>query len=67
MSVGQINESIPVSQSVLSQHLAVLRRHKVVETRRAAQTIYYSVAAGPANGVITTLHDAFCKQQPQSS
>jgi DNA-binding transcriptional ArsR family regulator len=65
LSVGQINEMVPVSQSVLSQHLAVLRKHKLVTTRRVAQTIYYSVAAGPANGVVVALHDSFCKQPAQ--
>ncbi|MEH6649575.1 MAG: metalloregulator ArsR/SmtB family transcription factor [Motiliproteus sp.] len=41
LSVGQLNESIPLSQSSLSQHLTVLRRAGVVVTRRQSQTIYY--------------------------
>ena len=28
--------------------------------RREAQTIYYSLAAGPAQQVIATLHDLYC-------
>lgn len=62
LSVGEINASIKVSQAVLSQHLAVLRDNHLVHTRRAAQTIYYSVAPGPVGGVIIALHDAFCRQ-----
>lgn len=42
-SVGQLEELVNLSQSALSQHLAVLRRAKVVKTRRNAQTIYYSI------------------------
>lgn len=42
-SVGQLEELVNLSQSDLSQHLAVLRRAKVVKTRRNAQTIYYSI------------------------
>ena len=61
-SVGEINTMIEVSQSVLSQHLAVLRAHKLVKTRREAQTIYYSVQPGPVNDVVKVLHAAFCEQ-----
>lgn len=31
------------SQSALSQHLAVLRRHDLVATRRDSQRVYYSL------------------------
>jgi len=60
LTVGQINERVPLSQSALSQHLAVLRRDGLVHTRRSAQAIYYSLAHGPASRVIETLHDIFC-------
>lgn len=43
LSVGKLEEMVGLSQSALSQHLAVLRRAKVVKTRRSAQTIYYSI------------------------
>lgn len=60
LTVGQINERVPLSQSALSQHLAVLRREGLVHTRRSAQAIYYRLADGPAGRVIETLHDIFC-------
>lgn len=62
LTVGQINERVPLSQSALSQHLAVLRRDELVHTRRSAQAIYYRLAHGPASRVIETLHDIFCGQ-----
>ncbi len=43
LSVGTLEEIVGLSQSALSQHLAVLRKAKVVKTRRNAQTIYYSI------------------------
>lgn len=46
LSVGQLNELVSLSQSALSQHLSVLRRDGLVETRRESQTIYYSLAKG---------------------
>lgn len=49
-----------LSMSALSQHLAVLREAGLVETRREAQAIHYSLADSPALGVINALHEAYC-------
>lgn len=42
-SVGALEQIVNLSQSALSQHLARLRRDGLVNTRREAQTIYYSL------------------------
>jgi DNA-binding transcriptional ArsR family regulator len=60
LSVGALNERIPLSQSALSQHLAVLRDDGLVATRREAQNIHYRVQPGPALDVIKVLHGHFC-------
>lgn len=60
LSVGQINERVDLSQSALSQHLAVLRENRLVETERQAQTIYYSVPQGPARKVLAVLQSIYC-------
>ena len=59
-SVGELNAIIPLSQSALSQQLARLRQQGLVDTRRESQTIYYSLAPGPADRVIHLLHDIYC-------
>ena len=59
-SVGQWNAHVDLSQSALSQHLAVLREDGLVTTRREAQTIYYALAEGPARDIMETLHDIYC-------
>ena len=59
-SVGEINARVPLSQSALSQHLAVLRAAGIVRTRRESQTIWYEIAPGPANHVLEALYAAFC-------
>ncbi len=59
-SVGELNDMIPLSQSALSQQLARLRREELVKTRRESQTIFYSLAPGPADRVINVLHDIYC-------
>ena len=59
-SVGDINARVDLSQSALSQHLGVLRDEALVQTRREAQSVYYSLAPGPALEVIRTLHGIYC-------
>jgi DNA-binding transcriptional ArsR family regulator len=44
----------------LSQHLARLRRDGLVKTRRASQTIYYSLAGGEAQAIMETLYGIYC-------
>jgi DNA-binding transcriptional ArsR family regulator len=59
-SVGDLNVLLNLSQSALSQHLAVLRTDGIVQTRREAQSIRYGLAEGPARKLIQTLHDIYC-------
>jgi DNA-binding transcriptional ArsR family regulator len=60
LSVSELNENLDLSQSALSQHLAVLRRDGLVKTRRDSQTIYYSLEGDQASRIIATLHQMFC-------
>ncbi|TWI07959.1 ArsR/SmtB family transcription factor [Aerolutibacter ruishenii] len=62
-SVGELNARLALSQPALSQHLAVLRADGLVNTRREAQTIYYSLAEGPAQRIIGTLHGIYCADE----
>tara|TARA_A100001391_G_scaffold152980_3_gene110771 strand:- start:2096 stop:2449 length:354 start_codon:yes stop_codon:yes gene_type:complete len=59
MSVSELNSRLELSQSALSQHLAILRREGMVRTRRASQTIYYSLQGPNAAGVIRTLQNLY--------
>lgn len=59
-TVGEINAEVELSQSALSQHLAVLREGGWVQTRRESQNVYYSVSEGPVHKLIETLHDIYC-------
>ena len=58
-TVGELEVGIGLSQSALSQHLAVLRQTNLVSTRRNAQSIYYSLAGQEAKSVIETLYGIF--------
>ncbi len=59
-SVGELQQQVGLSMSALSQHLAVLRELSLVTTRRQSQTIFYSLADGPALGVMQALYEAYC-------
>jgi ArsR family transcriptional regulator, virulence genes transcriptional regulator len=65
-SVGELERLVDISQSALSQHLARLRRENLVETRREAQTIYYSVCSPEALIVLETLYGIFCDDDGKS-
>lgn len=56
-NVGELEQVVGLSQSALSQHLARLRRDGIVDTRREAQTIYYSIK----NAAVPKLLDCLCE------
>ena len=60
LTVGELNERVELSQSALSQHLAVLREAGVVETTREAQSIRYSLPAGPVTRIMALLQEIYC-------
>ncbi len=62
-SVGELVRLIGLSQSALSQHLARLRRDRLVSTRRSAQTIYYAVAGAEARTLLKALHGLYCGRE----
>jgi DNA-binding transcriptional ArsR family regulator len=59
-SVGQIAELLQIPQSPLSQHLSRMRKEGLVETRREAQTIFYSLKSGEAARIVEVLYELFC-------
>jgi ArsR family transcriptional regulator len=60
LSVGEIQSRVGLSQSALSQHLALLREEGIVATRRESQTIFYRIVDHAAMRVIETLAELFC-------
>tara|TARA_A100001037_G_C15032313_1_gene581566 strand:+ start:605 stop:928 length:324 start_codon:yes stop_codon:yes gene_type:complete len=61
-SVGELEPLVGLSQSALSQHLARLRRERLVTTRREAQTIFYSIFSDEARAVLATLYELYCAE-----
>ena len=60
MKVGDIVEAVGLSQSALSQHLALLRTDGLVAFRRESQTLYYRVSDPRAARILKLLKDIYC-------
>lgn len=60
LTVGALNEFLPLSQSALSQHLARMREEGLIAYRREAQTLHYSIADPKVAKLIATLKQIFC-------
>ncbi|KOO12045.1 transcriptional regulator, partial [Vibrio xuii] len=48
--------------SALSQHLAWLRRDGLVNTRKEAQTVYYTLSSEEVKSMIQLLHSLYCEK-----
>jgi DNA-binding transcriptional ArsR family regulator len=65
--VGDMEGIVGLSQSALSQHLARLRRDGLVNTRRDAQTIYYSLDDIAVKSLLRALYDIYQDPLPQAA
>jgi ArsR family transcriptional regulator, virulence genes transcriptional regulator len=59
-TVTALHESVGLSMSAMSQHLARLRADELVSTRRESQTIFYSLADDGATRMLETLYSIYC-------
>lgn len=59
-SVGELARSLNVSQVIVSQQLGLLKNTRMVENRREAQTIFYSIINKDVSKLVTFLYKTFC-------
>lgn len=62
VTVGTLANDVELSQSALSQHLALLREEGLVAFRRESQTLWYRIADARAEALLATLYQLFCKE-----
>lgn len=62
-SVGELEMKLGIHQPTLSQQLGVLRESGIVETRREAKQIFYSLTETKIAELIQALHTIFCKSE----
>jgi DNA-binding transcriptional ArsR family regulator len=58
--VGGLAAELEIQQTLVSQHLGILRRQRLVEARRAGQTVHYHLTSGVAREIAQTLATHFC-------
>ncbi len=61
-AVGQIASLIGIRETTVSQHLALLRKDRLVASRRAGQTIFYRLDSLVAERILAILYENFCGQ-----
>ena len=59
-SVGQLADFLEIRDSTVSQHLAIMRREKIIAARRDGQTIWYSIESDAARSLVQTLYACYC-------
>ncbi len=59
-SVGDLARLTGTRETVTSQHLARLRRERIVTPRRDGQTIYYRLDREDVRALMTFLHETYC-------
>ena len=59
--VSELEELLEIHQPTLSQQLTVLRKKKLVNTRRECNQIYYSASSPIAMSVMALLYQYYCK------
>ncbi|MDA9426325.1 transcriptional regulator [Bradyrhizobium sp. CCBAU 53380] len=60
-TVNSLADSVGLSQSALSQHLAKMRDEGLVTYRRESQTSWYRIADPRIEKLLATLHELYCK------
>jgi DNA-binding transcriptional ArsR family regulator len=61
-SVSELEEQLGIHQPNLSQQLGVLREAGIVETRREAKQIFYSLTEARAAELVGALYGIFCAE-----
>ena len=58
--VGELEQLLDIHQPTLSQQLGVLRKERVVTTRREGKKIFYSIADTRALVLLKTIYETYC-------
>ena len=60
--VSELQDLLGIVQPTLSQQLTVLRKEKLVTTRREGKNIYYRFSSPQALALMEVLYAQFCKK-----
>lgn len=62
MTVGDLAQTVGLSQSALSQHLGKMRDEGLVGFRRESQTLWYRIADPRTETLLATLYQLYCNE-----
>lgn len=63
VGVGQLQQGSLLSQSAFSQHLMLLRKQGLIQARKEAQQVFYSLTDVRVTQLIQSLHRIFCSDE----
>lgn len=64
MTVGELANRVPdIGQSALSQHLALLRAHGILDAQKNGQRVTYRIADHRVGEIVHTLRKHYCEPQ----
>lgn len=61
-SVGELARLLKMREAAVSQQLTLLRKDKLVATRREGQTIWYSMPRADVKALLDHLYRTYCVQ-----
>lgn len=61
-SVNELADALGLAQSVVSQHLSLLRRDGLVAGRRDGQSIYYAISDERVHALMDRLFELYCRE-----
>jgi len=60
-TVSDLGKKLPrITQSALSQHLAILKAHGILDSEKEGQTVTYSLADDRIKAVMRILKEKYC-------
>lgn len=60
-NVSELMVDVDVSQTLMSNHLAILRNANIVDYRREHRTLNYFIKDEKVKVLLSTLHSLYCK------
>ncbi len=63
MSVSDLLLKLKITQSGISQHLAILKSHNIVDYDKKAQTVIYSIKDEKIYQVMQVLKEMYCNEE----
>ncbi|WRS27548.1 metalloregulator ArsR/SmtB family transcription factor [Oscillospiraceae bacterium MB08-C2-2] len=63
-TVSKLAESVPnITQSALSQHLALLKAHRILDSEKSGQSITYRISDERVEKVMAVLRQYYCNEE----